>query len=230
VGAVAGAGQELFDEKDISKDASGNRKLNDIGRFLGDKLIEHNKALKRPVNLKYIDPSYIIRAMPASPTDAIFCRRLGENAVHAALAGTFRYVLADRRLTLFSGTEPSLAFEAEPAPALEGVTWTVTGFNNGRQAVVSPLSGTSLSLTFKGGRVEGFAGCNSFRATYTAEADRIVIGPAAVTRMSCGGDGVMQQERLFLSALASATTWGFVGKLLDMHRADGERVLTAAGN
>lgn len=153
-----------------------------------------------------------------------------ENAVHAALAGTFRYVLADRRLTLFSGTEPSLAFEAEPAPALEGVTWTVTGFNNGRQAVVSPLSGTSLSLTFKGGRVEGFAGCNSFRATYTAEADRIVIGPAAVTRMSCGGDGVMQQEREFLSALASATTWGFVGKLLDMHRADGERVLTAAGN
>ena len=43
-----------------------------------------------------------------------------ENAVHAALAGTFRYVLADRRLTLFSGTEPILAFEAEPAPALEG--------------------------------------------------------------------------------------------------------------
>jgi putative lipoprotein len=92
------------------------------------------------------------------------------------------------------------------------------------------LSGTTLSVTFKGGRVEGFAGCNTFRATYTAEADRIVVGPAAVTRMTCGGDGVMQQERKFLSALQSATTWGFMGKLLDMHRADGERVLTAAGN
>ena len=78
--------------------------------------------------------------------------------------------------------------------------------------------------------MEGFAGCNTFRATYTAEADRIVIGTAAVTRMTCGGDGVMQQEREFLSALQSTTTWGFMGKLLDMHRADGERVLTAAGN
>ena len=153
-----------------------------------------------------------------------------ENAVHAALAGTFRYVLADRRLTLLSGTEPILTFQEEPAPTLEGVTWKITGFNNGRQAVVSPLSGTTLSVTFKGGWVEGFAGCNTFRATYTAEADRIVIGPAAVTRMSCGGDGVMRQEREFLSALQSATTWGFMGKLLDMHRADGERVLTAAGD
>jgi heat shock protein HslJ len=153
-----------------------------------------------------------------------------ENAVHAALAGTFRYVLADHRLTLLSGTEPILTFQAEPAPTLEGVTWKITGFNNGRHAVVSPLSGSTLSVTFKGGWVAGFAGCNTFRATYTAEADRIVIGPAAVTRMACAGDGVMQQEREFLSALQSATTWGFMGKLLDMHRADGERVLTAAGN
>jgi heat shock protein HslJ len=85
-------------------------------------------------------------------------------------------------------------------------------------------------MTFKGGRVEGFAGCNTFRATYTTEADRIVVGPAAVTRMACAGEGVMQQERAFLSALKSATTWGFMGKMLDMHRADGERVLTASGN
>jgi heat shock protein HslJ len=153
-----------------------------------------------------------------------------ENAVHAALAGTFRYVLADRSLTLLSGTEPILTFQEEPAPTLEGVTWKITGFNNGRQAVVSPLSGTALSATFKGGWVEGFAGCNTFRATYTAEADRIVIGPVAVTRMACAGDGIMQQEREFLSALQSATTWGFMGRMLDLHRADGERVLTADGD
>lgn len=82
-----GAGQDLFEEKDIERDASGNRKLNDIGRFLGDQLSAHFKQSGKPINLKYIDPSYIIRAMPASPTDAIFCRRLGENAVHAAMAG-----------------------------------------------------------------------------------------------------------------------------------------------
>ena len=153
-----------------------------------------------------------------------------EKAVHAALAGSFRYVLADRRLTLLSGNEPILTFQEEAAPTLEGVTWTITGFNNGRQAVVSPLSGTTLSATFKGGWVEGFAGCNTFRATYNAEAGRIVIGPAALTRMSCGGEGVMRQEREFLSALQSATTWGFMGRMLDLHRADGERVLTADGD
>jgi heat shock protein HslJ len=150
-----------------------------------------------------------------------------ETAVHAALAGTFRYVLVDQRLTLLAGTEPILTFQEEPAPTLEGVTWKINGFNNGRQAVVGLLSGTTLSATFKGGWVEGFAGCNTFRATYTAEADRIAIGPAAVTRMTCGGEGVMQQEREFLSAVQSATTWGFMGKMLDMHRADGQRVLTA---
>ena len=150
-----------------------------------------------------------------------------ENAVHAALAGSFRYVLAERRLTLNAGAEPVMAFQAEPAPALEGVTWKITGFNNGRQAVVSPLPGTALSVTFRNGMASGFAGCNTFRASYTAEVDRIVIGPVALTRVSCGGEGVMQQERQFLSALQSATTWGFMGKMLDMHRADGERVLTA---
>ena len=93
-----------------------------------------------------------------------------ERAVHAALAGTFRYTLADNRMTLASGAAPVLTFQAEPAPALEGVTWKVTGFNNGRQAVVSPLSGTTLALTFKAGFVEGSAGCNTFRAKYTAEA------------------------------------------------------------
>jgi heat shock protein HslJ len=48
--------------------------------------------------------------------------------------------------------------------------------------------------------------------------------------MTCAGAGVMQQEREFLSALQSTTTWGFDGRLLDMHRADGERVLTAAAD
>ena len=150
-----------------------------------------------------------------------------ENAVHAALAGTFRYTLADHRLTLLSGAEPILTFQAEPAPTLGGVTWKITGFNNGRHAVVSPMSGTTLAVAFKGGFVEGSAGCNTFRATYTGEADRVVIGPAAVTRMTCTGDGVMQQEREFLSAVESVTTWAIGGGLLDMHRADGERALTA---
>ena len=75
--------------------------------------------------------------------------------------------------------------------------------------------------------VTGTAGCNTFRATYTAVADSLAIGPAATTRMACPKDGVMQQEQQFLAALQSATTWAIERNVLDVHRADGERVLMA---
>jgi 6-phosphofructokinase 1 len=39
------------------------------------------------VNIKYIDPSYIIRSAPTIANDSIYCQRLGANAVHAAMAG-----------------------------------------------------------------------------------------------------------------------------------------------
>ncbi len=159
-------------------------------------------------------------ACPESPTAV-------ENAVRAALAGPLRYTLADHLLTLHSGAEPVIVFQMQPARTLEGATWKVTGFNNGRQAVVSPLLGTTLSLTFRGGIVKGFGGCNTFRAKYSADGDRIVLGPASATRKACVSEGVMQQEREFLRALEATTTWAFDGELLDMHRADGERALTA---
>jgi heat shock protein HslJ len=62
-----------------------------------------------------------------------------------------------------------LVFQAEPAPTLLGVTWSVTGFNNGRHAVVGPLLGTTLRMTFDQGQVHGSSGCNTYRAAYTSE-------------------------------------------------------------
>ena len=73
--------------------------------------------------------------------------------------------------------------------------------------------------------VHGFAGCNTLRATYKVQGDQIRIGPVAATRRSCSGEGVMQQEREFIAALSSTTTWAFSGAFLDMHRKDGERTL-----
>ena len=81
-----GAGQELF-PVGADKDPSGNAKLQDIGLFLSAAIKTHFKTLGREINLKYIDPSYIIRAAPANSKDAIFCGNLAENAAHAALAG-----------------------------------------------------------------------------------------------------------------------------------------------
>ncbi len=80
-----GAGQKFVESKE--KDASGNQKLGDIGLFLKDSLGKHFKSKNIPVNIKYIDPSYIIRSVPANPEDSIFCGFLAQNAVHAAMAG-----------------------------------------------------------------------------------------------------------------------------------------------
>lgn len=81
-----GAGQELMNARgDV--DASGNRKLADIGVFLKERINAYFKAKQMEINLKYIDPSYIIRSMPANPNDSIYCAILGTNAVHAAMAG-----------------------------------------------------------------------------------------------------------------------------------------------
>ncbi|HSQ00164.1 MAG TPA: META domain-containing protein [Candidatus Dormibacteraeota bacterium] len=126
-----------------------------------------------------------------------------------------------------SDSEPALVFTAAPPPRIEGVTWEVTGYNNGRQAVVSPLIGTTLTLSFQNGAVVGSAGCNTFRATYTRDGQRLSIGPPAATRKMCDGKGVMAQEHEFLAALESATVWDIDRGMLDVHRADGERVLTA---
>lgn len=83
-----GAGQDLVArDNNAEKDASGNVKLKDIGVFLKEKIESHFKNKGIEINLKYIDPSYIIRSAPAVPNDAIFCAQLGQYAVHAAMAG-----------------------------------------------------------------------------------------------------------------------------------------------
>ncbi len=79
-----GAGQRHLPETG-ERDASGNVKLADVGTFLRDTFKARLSDLG--INLKYIDPSYIIRAAPANPADAIFCGQLAEEAVHAAMAG-----------------------------------------------------------------------------------------------------------------------------------------------
>ena len=81
-----GAGQDLLDATNAT-DESGNTRLADIGIFLKDAITEHFKKIGRESNLKYIDPSYMIRASAATPNDALYCARLGANAVHAAMAG-----------------------------------------------------------------------------------------------------------------------------------------------
>jgi len=85
--AAEGAGQDLMAGVEPGVDASGNRKLNDIGLLLRSRITEHFAAAGVEINLKYIDPSYAIRSVEANPYDSVYCLRLAQNAVHAALAG-----------------------------------------------------------------------------------------------------------------------------------------------
>ncbi len=81
-----GAGQELMSVGE-SRDKSGNKRLGDIGPFLKGEIEAYFRSTKTELTLKYIDPSYIIRSVPSSPQDRIYCLRLAQAAVHAGMAG-----------------------------------------------------------------------------------------------------------------------------------------------
>ncbi len=82
-----GAGQKYVQGEKPEYDASGNLKLGDIGTFLRDRIKEYFKEKGLEVYVRYIDPSYIIRSVPACVDDRIYCGFLGQYAVHAAMAG-----------------------------------------------------------------------------------------------------------------------------------------------
>ncbi|MGC1480206.1 MAG: ATP-dependent 6-phosphofructokinase [Chthoniobacterales bacterium] len=81
-----GAGQEHLDATG-GEDPSGNIRLGNIGHHLRDEITAYFRERQTEINLKYMDPSYLIRSVPADPQDALYCSRLGQNAVHAGLAG-----------------------------------------------------------------------------------------------------------------------------------------------
>ena len=81
-----GAGQHLM-QTEGATDASGNKRYGDIGMYLKDRINAFFKERRTEVNLKYIDPSYIVRSVPANAADNVYCSRLAQCAVHAALAG-----------------------------------------------------------------------------------------------------------------------------------------------
>ena len=86
-----GAGQELFDGEYAVPDASGNAGLRDIGQLLRRRLAEHFAAAGIEACIRYIDPSYAIRSVPANPYDSVYCVRLAQAAVHAAMSAARRW-------------------------------------------------------------------------------------------------------------------------------------------
>ena len=91
-----GAGQRHIEDEPARKDASGNILKKDIGEYLKRRITDHCKRTQREASVKYFDPSYTIRSVPAKGTDAIRCYMLARNAVHAAMAGRTNCVVGNQ--------------------------------------------------------------------------------------------------------------------------------------
>ena len=135
-----GAGQSLLAEASES-DASGNRRHGDIGVFLKDKIPEAFRAQGIAVTLKYIDPSYMIRSLPANARDANFCLRLGHAAVHAGMAGKTDMVIGSWRRRLTHVPIPA-AISSRKKVGTDGYLWqTVLSVTGQADDLLSSVAG-----------------------------------------------------------------------------------------
>jgi heat shock protein HslJ/4-amino-4-deoxy-L-arabinose transferase-like glycosyltransferase len=115
-----------------------------------------------------------------------------------------------------------MIFVAMPQIELAGTSWLVRGYNNGREAVVSVLEDTELTMEFAAdSTVAGAAGCNRFTGAFETVAQTVSFGPLATTRMMCMGEGVVEQEDAFLAALGTVDTWEIRGERAQLRTAGG---------
>jgi 6-phosphofructokinase 1 len=131
-----GVGQNLMNDgtDQVERDASNNVVFKDIGLFLKKKINEHFEKKGIEVNLKYIDPSYMIRSAPACPMDAIFCAQLGQYAVHAGMAGKTELVIG-RWNNMFTHVPIDLAISKRKFVDVNSLYW-----NNVIEATGQPVS------------------------------------------------------------------------------------------
>jgi 6-phosphofructokinase 1 len=116
-----GAGQHLMAAAG-ERDPSGNRRYADVGAFLKERIHAHCAASGRELNLKYIDPSYMIRSLPANARDAAFCQLLGHSAVHAGMAGRTDMVVGHWR-NAFTHVPIPLAVSGRKKVDTSGFMW-----------------------------------------------------------------------------------------------------------
>lgn len=150
------------------------------------------------------------------------------SAFMSSLMATQSYQVSAGQLSLLGPDGAVQARFVAQSEDLAGTAWVVTGYNNGRQAVVGVLEGTELTMEFAAdGRVSGSAGCNRFSGSFKQDGQSLSFGPAAATRRMCvGPEGVMAQEQQFLKALETVTTARHEADRLELRTADGALALT----
>ena len=171
------------------------------------------------------DGSNLTFAQPMASTmmaceDAIMSQA---TAYMNALAATTDFVGSTSQLVLRGGDEILATFVAE-SQDLAGTNWQVTGYNNGREAVVGVIDGSEITANFgTDGQLSGEAGCNNYSAGYTVNGDTLTIGEIANTFRFCESPpDVMTQEAEYLIALSTVATFGMEGNLMVLRAANGE--------
>ncbi len=148
----------------------------------------------------------------ATTLEASYLANLGNAATFTATAD---------KLTIYNKTgKQVLTYAAGAANPLEG-EWLVTGYNNGKEAVTSPIAGTELTATFTpDGQVSGNAGCNTYNGPYKLDGTSLTVGPLATTMKACE-QAIMDQETQFLTALQTPTTVEPSGATVTLRDASG---------
>jgi heat shock protein HslJ len=133
------------------------------------------------------------------------------------------YKVKGDQLTFFGADNKVLAAYKAETQDLAGTDWNVVGYNNGKEAVVSVINGTTLTASFgKDGNLSGNAGCNNYNGSYTVNGNQITIGPLASTMMFCEEPaGTMDQEAQYLAALQTATTYQIENNTLELRTKEG---------
>jgi heat shock protein HslJ len=143
------------------------------------------------------------------------------------LASVTGFQMSARQLVLFAGTDIVLTYIAD-TQELEGTSWDVISYNNGREAVVGVLEGTEISLNFEAADLNGSAGCNNYFAGYTVDGSNITVEPVGSTMKLCSEpEGVMEQEAAYLAALQTAATFTIEGGQLWIRTAEDAIALIA---
>lgn len=170
-----------------------------------------------------VDPAMISTKMACEP--AVMDQA---DQITQLLLATTSFAITGDQLSLQQGSSMGLTL-TDNSVDLADSAWTVTNYNNGNEAVVSPILDTTVTLTFApDGSLSGSAGCNSFFGSYQLDESNITIGSIGSTEMFCESpEGLMEQEAAVLAALPTAATWEIMGDQLWIRSDDDAIVLIA---
>jgi heat shock protein HslJ len=147
----------------------------------------------------------------------------------AALQRVDHYRVVEDRLQMFDAQgQTVLTYNVEAPGSLQGTSWQMIGYHDGKSAFVSALAGTQVTAVFAPeGSLNGSAGCNQYTTSYQVEGDQLQLGDIASTRMFCEQpEGVMEQENAYLAALSLSASYRIQGEQLEIFDKTGMRLVS----